>query len=67
MEAFFPVRSAIFWLFNNMFPLFYHIIRLVNRINRLVNGRINGLVGRLAARRPQDALPRPLPIGKWPH
>ena len=37
--------------------------RLAYSINRLANGSINGLVGQLAARQPQVAFPRRLPIG----
>ena len=40
--------------------------RLINDITRLINRPVNAFVGQRAARWPQGAFLRRLPIGEWP-
>ena len=51
-----------FQLINCISQLINCTSRLIRGISRLVNGPMNGLVGQLAARRPQVALPKRLPV-----
>ena len=55
--------TSIVLLITCIFRSINGITWLIDKINRLVKGPIDNLVGQLAARRRQVALPRRLPIG----